>query len=282
MPLATSSEMMRPALNEGRAVGAFNCLNIEFARAVVDAAGELGQPVIVALTAGACNYAGWDALPAAVRGMAQRSSVPVCLHLDHGTTLEDVERALRAGFSSVMLDASMLPLDENIRLTRQAAEMAHAAGASLEGELGRIGGQEAGIESGIVLTEPGDVPRFIDESGIDSLAAAFGSVHQMKERRAVIDLELITRVAALTRLPLVLHGGSGVPFDMIQAAIQRGVAKVNIGTELQRTFSAALRRSVAAQPEEIDPRKLLKPATAALQAVVRDRIALFAGLKEDR
>ncbi|PNY79703.1 class II fructose-bisphosphate aldolase [Deinococcus koreensis] len=277
MPLVTSLDILPQAHAGGYAVGAFNCVNIEFARAVVGAAEELGQPVIVALTAGAANYAGWDALPAAVLGMAREARVPVCLHLDHGTSLAEVERALQAGFSSVMIDASALPLEENIRLTRAAAELAHAAGVGLEGELGRIGGKEDGIEAQSRLTDPQDVGRFVEESGVDFLAAAFGSVHQMAAREAVLDLGLVAQVDALAGRPLVLHGGSGVPFETVRGVIERGVAKVNIGTELQRCFCAALRQTLASRPDESDARKLLRPSIAAVQALVRERIALFSG-----
>lgn len=275
MPLVTTQELLPRALAGGYAVGAFNCVNIEFARAVVDAAQELGQPVIVAVTAGAATYAGWDALPAAVLGMARAAAVPVCLHLDHGRTLAEVERALQAGFTSVMIDASALPLEENIRLTRAAAELAHAAGVGLEGELGRIGGKEDGHEAQGRLTEPADVGRFVEESGVDALAAAFGNVHQMAAREAVLDLGLVERVSTLARRPLVLHGGSGVPFAALRGVIARGVAKVNIGTELQRCFTRTLRETLAARPDEADARKLLRPSTLAVQALVRERIALF-------
>lgn len=277
MPLATSLDILGPARAGGYAVGAFNCVNIEFARAVLGAAEELGQPVIVAVTAGAAKYAGWDALPAAVLGMAREASVPVCLHLDHGASVDEVEKALRAGFSSVMIDASALPLEENIRQTRAAGKLAHAAGVGLEGELGRIGGKEDGVEAEIVLTDPADVGRFVAESGLDFLAAAFGSVHQMAAREAVLDLDLVERVAALAGVPLVLHGGSGVPFETMRGVIARGVAKVNIGTEMQRAFSATLRETVAARPGEFDARKLLRPSVDAVRALVRERIALFSG-----
>ena len=277
MPLVTSMEILGPARAGGYAVGAFNCVNIEFARAVLGAAEETRQPVIVAVTSGAAKYAGWDALPAAVLGMAREASVPVCLHLDHGTSLGEVEQALRAGFSSVMIDASMLPSEENIRLTRAAADLAHAAGVPIEAELGQIGGKEEDIVSGGVLTNPDDVPRFVSESGLDFLAVAFGSVHQKERRDAVLDLELVGRIGRLTGVPLVLHGGSGVPFGSVRAAIARGVAKVNVGTELMRTFSRTLRHTLETRPGEWDARKLLAPSTAAARAVVLERIGVFSG-----
>ena len=275
MPLVTATEILAPARTDGYAVGAFNCINIEFARAVVDSAQALNSPVIVALTTGALKYAGWQALPAAVRAMADAASVPVVMHLDHGLNLPDIERALRAGFSSVMIDASEHSFEDNIRLSRAAAEMAHAAGASLEAELGQIGGKEEEIEAAGAMTDPTTVPEFVASTGLDVLAAAFGSVHQKAVRDAKLDLTRLEQISARTSVPIVLHGGSGVPFESVQAAIKRGVAKVNVGTELQRRFSRTLRETLNAQPDEWDARKLIAPSIRALEAIVRERIEVF-------
>jgi hypothetical protein len=182
MPLVTATEVLKPARAHKYAVGAFNCINLEYVRAVVDTAESLRSPVIVALTTGALGYAGWEALPAAVRAVAEAASTPVVMHLDHGQSLEDIRRALEAGFSSVMIDASHLPLEENILLTREAAQMAHAVGVSLEGELGQIGGKEEEIVSEGLLTDPEMVPYFVEATGLDVLAASFGSIHQKATR----------------------------------------------------------------------------------------------------
>ncbi|MFZ5992842.1 MAG: class II fructose-bisphosphate aldolase [Deinococcota bacterium] len=272
MPLATATEVLKPARAHRYAVGAFNCINIEYVRAVVDTAEGLHSPVIVALTTGALNYAGWEALPAAVRAVAEAARVPVVLHLDHGQSLEDIRRALEAGFSSVMIDGSHLPLEENITLTRQAARMAHAVGVSLEGELGQIGGKEEEIVSEGLMTDPETVPYFVEATGLDVLAASFGSAHQKTTRDTQLDLPRLERIAAATPLPLVLHGGSGVPADMLRAATARGVAKVNVGTELQRTFARILRETLQAHPEEWDVRKLLGPSVKAVASVVQERL----------
>ncbi|WP_018466139.1 class II fructose-bisphosphate aldolase [Calidithermus timidus] len=275
MPLVSATEVLKPARAHRYAVGAFNCINLEYVRAVVDTAERLRSPVMVAVTTGALSYAGWEALPAAVRAVAEAAHVPVVLHLDHGQNLEDIRRALEAGFSSVMIDASHLPLEENIALTRQAAQMAHAAGVSLEGELGQIGGKEEEIVSAGLMTDPETVPYFVEATGIDVLAASFGSVHQKATRDAQLDLPRLEKIAAATPLPLVLHGGSGVPTEMLQAATARGVAKVNVGTELQRTFARVLRETLKAQPEEWDMRKLLKPSINAIAAVVEERLGVL-------
>lgn len=153
--------------------------------------------------------------------MAEAARVPVVLHLDHGQSLEDIRRALEAGFSSVMIDGSHLPLEENITLTRQAARMAHAVGVSLEGELGQIGGKEEEIVSEGLMTDPETVPYFVEATGLDVLAVSFGSAHQKTTRDTQLDLPRLERIAAATPLPLVLHGGSGVPADMLRAATAR-------------------------------------------------------------
>ena len=275
MPLVTGLELLRPARAGGYAVGAFNCINLEYVRAVVNVAVELNCPVIVALTPGALKYSGWDALPAAVRAIAENVSVPVCLHLDHGTKLSDLEKAAKAGFSSLMIDGAALPYAENVAITRSAAEIAHRAGASLEGELGEIGGQEEDIVSHGVMTDPAAVADFVAQTGLDVFASSFGSVHQKSARDTRLDLERLERIAAATSAPLVLHGGSGVPDDQLREAIARGVAKVNVGTQLQRTYAQVLRETLAAKPDEWDVRKLLGPANAALEAMVRARLEVL-------
>jgi len=280
MALVTSKEILVPARQKGYGVGAFNCVNLEYVRAVLDSAMALRSPVIVAVTPGAAKYSGWEGFPAAIRAMAQAASVPVCLHLDHGSSPEEVEKALRAGFTSVMIDASHLPLGENIALTRRVVEIAHAAGVSVEGELGQIGGQEEHVESAGVLTDPEAVPGFVEATGLDVLAASFGSVHQKAARDAVLDLERLERIARATSLPLVLHGGSGVPFPTVQQAIARGVAKINVGTELQRTFTRTLRETLSAQPAEWDVRKLLGPSVKALGQAVRERLEVFGSVDQ--
>ncbi len=280
MALVTSKEILVPARQKGYGVGAFNCVNLEYVRAVLDSAMALRSPVIVAVTPGAAKYSGWEGFPAAIRAMAQAASVPVCLHLDHGSSTEEVEKALRAGFTSVMIDASHLPLGENIALTRRVVEIAHAAGVSVEGELGEIGWQEEHVESAGVLTDPEAVPGFVEATGLDVLAASFGSVHQKAARDAVLDLERLEHIARATSLPLVLHGGSGVPFPTVQQAIARGVAKINVGTELQRTFTRTLRETLSAQPAEWDVRKLLGPSVKALGQAVRERLEVFGSVDQ--
>lgn len=275
MSLVTANEILKPARAGKYAVGAFNCINLEYVRGTLEAAISLKSPIIIAVTPGAAKFSGWEAFPAAIRAMAAAAPVPVCLHLDHGTKLEEVEKALKAGFSSVMIDGAHLALEDNIALTQQVVKAAHAVGVSVEAELGEIGGQEEEIESAGVLTDPEAVPGFVEATGLDVLATSFGSVHQKAQRDAQLDLPRLERIAAATAVPLVLHGGSGVPFSTVQEAIARGVAKVNVGTELQRTFARVLRETVNANPSEWDVRKLLNPSIQALGEAVRERLEVF-------
>lgn len=275
MPLVTAAAILHPARQHGYAIGAFNCINLEYVRAVVKVALELRTPVIVALTPGALKYSGWEALPAAVKAIAAAVDLPICLHLDHGTKIADVEQAAKAGFSSLMIDGAALSYSDNVAITRAAAEIAHASGASLEGELGEIGGVEEEIVSGGVQTDPDAVPDFVMQTGLDVLATSFGSVHQKFARDTQLDLIRLERIAAATSAPLVLHGGSGVPDDQLRAAIERGVAKVNVGTQLQRVYAHALRETAIAKPDEWDVRKLLGPANSALEQVIRARLEVL-------
>jgi fructose-bisphosphate aldolase, class II len=256
MPLVTANDVLIPARASGYAVGAFNCINLEFVQACIAAAELENSPVMIATTTGALKYASWVGFPAAIRAMAQASSVPVVLHLDHGLKLEEVERALKAGFSSIMIDASHLSFEENVKLTKQAADLAHQYNVSLEAEIGQIGGKEDDIVADEALTDPGVVAEFVRLTGLDILAPAFGSAHQ-KTRGEI---------------SLVLHGGSGVPFEAMRQVIARGVAKVNLGTELQKTFSSKLRETIQADSSEWDGRKLFKPSIETLTNVMRDRM----------
>ena len=272
MPLVTANDVLIPARANGYAVGAFNCINLEFVQACIQAAEAENSPVMIATTTGALKYASWVGFPAAIRAMAEASAVPVVLHLDHGQTLEEIERALKAGFSSIMIDASHLPYGENIALTKKAAELTHAYGMSLEAEIGQIGGKEDDIVADEALTDPSVVEDFVRSTGLDILAPAFGSAHQKTRGDISLDLPRLEKIAAATPLPLVLHGGSGVPFEAMQNVIARGVGKVNLGTELQKTFSAKLRETFLANPSEWDGRKLFKPSIETLTNVVRDRM----------
>ncbi|OYX18449.1 MAG: fructose-bisphosphate aldolase [Rhodobacterales bacterium 32-66-9] len=239
MTLATLAEVLQPALRDGYAVPGLVCLGWEDARAYVRAAEAERAPVILQAGPGARAHmpvAIWGAM---FRALAEGASVPVVAHLDHGLTVEDCREAIAAGFSSVMVDGSALPLEENIRLTAEVAVLAHAAGVSCEGEIGVVGYAGGKASTG---TDPGEAGRFARETGVDALAVSVGNVHLQQDAGQGLDLALLRRIEVVTDVPLVIHGGSGVPLAQ-RAALAAGsrIAKFNIGTELRMAFGAALR-----------------------------------------
>lgn len=295
---------MRVLLEEAdrmnRAVGAFNVYNLESLQAVLAASEETQTPVIVATTPKAIRYAG-EAFSKTLHEALQNHSLPVALHLDHGRSIRDVVWAIRHGWTSVMLDASDRPFEENLRLTRQAVEIAHAVGVSVEGELGVLGGIEDEVQGDHPrLTDPDQAERFVKETGVDALAVAVGTSHGAYKFQGSpkLDLERIAVIKEKTGTFLVLHGASAVPPDlvaqaqrygaqlkgaqgvpdtMLQEAVRRGIRKVNTDTDLRLAFTAAVRTFLAQHPEIFDPRKILSEARKTMQAVVEHRIRVLNG-----
>lgn len=259
-------------------VGAFNCNNMEIVQAIIAAAEAENSPVIMQASQGAIKYAGLDYITAIARIAAESSNVPVALHLDHGTSFEQVTQCIRAGFSSVMIDGSKLPLEENIALTKRVIEMARAVGVSVEAELGKIGGTEDDItvsEQEALFTDPEEAELFVRETGIDALAVAIGTAHGRYKGVPKLALDLLKRIKAKVNIPIVLHGSSGVPDDAIISAIALGVRKVNIDTNIREAFCQAVRDKLAADLNEIDPRQILTPARAAATEIIREKIRVF-------
>lgn len=280
MPLVTLAEVLEEADAGGYAVGAFNCNNMEIIQGIIRAAEAEATPVIIQASQGAIKYAGLEYITALVQVAAAQTTVPVALHLDHGTDFKQILRCLRAGFTSVMIDGSQYPLQENIALTRRVAEIAHAMGASVEGELGRIGGTEDQIsvsEREATMTDPEEARHFAMETGVDALAVAIGTAHGRYQGTPELDFERLEAIARAVPVPLVLHGSSGVPDGDIRRAVKLGVRKINIDTDIRIAFVAAVRRMLAAAPEEIDPRKVLGPAREAITGVIRHKIQVFRG-----
>ena len=227
---------------------------------------------------GALRYAGLNYITAMVRAAAEEADVPVVLHLDHGTSFEQTMLCLRYGFSSVMFDGSRYPLEENIARTAKVAEVAHAMGATVEGELGKIGGTEDDIsvdEREAFFTDPAEAEQFVRETGIDALAVAIGTAHGPYKGEPVLDFERLAAIKKVVPVPLVLHGASGVPAESIRKAIELGVCKINIDTELRQAFVRGVQRVIREHPDEIDPRKILGPAKEAMKAVVKEKMCLF-------
>lgn len=274
MPIATGREILDAARAGGYAVGAFNCHTLGMITAVVGAASAEKSPVILQFTEGSIKTNGWEALSAVAHVAAVGAGVPVAIHLDHGASFALAIQAIRHGFTSVMIDGSQLPYAENVALTRQVVAAAHAAGVSVEAEIGHVGGvaDEQGSVHGW-LTEPADAERFWRDAGMDYLATAFGTAHGFYKETPRLDLSRIAEIARRVDLPLVMHGGSGVPEDQMRVAIACGIAKVNVATELKDAWARALRTYLTAQPGEMDPRRILGPAHAAVAAVAREDAA---------
>ncbi|MEA1964105.1 MAG: class II fructose-1,6-bisphosphate aldolase [Candidatus Aerophobetes bacterium] len=282
MALVTTKEMLRKAQKEGYAVGAFNTNNMEIVQAIIEAAEEERAPVILQASQGAIKYAGLDYIVAMARVASEAASIPVALHLDHGTDYYQNIRCLRAGFTSLMYDGSKLPFAENAANTRRIAEMAHACGIPVEGEIGQIGRMGASDEPGVALekvketmADPEEAAEFVKQTGLDSLAAAVGTIHGCRTPFAKLDVPRIEKIRDLTGLPLVLHGASGANDEEVKKGIAAGISKINIDTRIRIAFVKKIREFLPLYPDEIDPRKVLKPAKEAAKEVIRGRMRVF-------
>jgi fructose-bisphosphate aldolase class II len=270
MTRATLSEVLQPALRDGYAVAGLVCLGWEDARAYVAAAEAEGVPVILQAGPGARAHMPLPVWAAMFHSLADGASVPVVSHLDHGTSVEECAEAIKLGFTSVMFDGSRLPLDENIAQTRAIVEMAHQAGVSCEGEIGFVGYADGVASEG---TDPDEAARFSTETGVDAMAVSIGNVHLQTDQTAQIDRDRLARIEAVTNVPLVIHGGSGLPHDLRRDLAQTSaICKFNIGTELRMTFGAALRETLAARPDVFDRIALLSAVEAPLTQKAREVI----------
>ncbi|MFH1502495.1 MAG: class II fructose-1,6-bisphosphate aldolase [Candidatus Eisenbacteria bacterium] len=301
MPLVTGNELLVPARAHGYAVGAFNTSDLEITQAIFEAAAELRSPVMVATSQSALKYAGLDNIRAMVENLAAEADVPAALHLDHGTDEEAIRACVEGGWTSVMIDGSHHPFEENVAVTRRVVEMAHPRGVSVEAELGRLVGVEDEIavkEGQAVLTDPDEAVEFVERTGCDSLAVAIGTSHgaykfKSNPRLAIDRLE---QIASRVEIPLVLHGASavppdvvalaerygarlggakGVPAESIGEAIPHGIAKINIDTDLRLAFTGRVREILAESPEVFDPRKIMGAAKKGMREVVASKMKLF-------
>jgi fructose-bisphosphate aldolase class II len=280
MPLVPTARILRAAIRHDFAAASFNVIQIEHVEAVLDGAERASAPVILQISETAVAYHGGLApLAAACRAAAERAGVPAALHLDHATRFALVREASDLGFGSVMYDGSTLPWAENLRSTTEVADWCRDRSLLVEAELGEIGGKDGAHAPG-VRTDPAEAAEFTARTGVDALAVAVGSSHAMTERSAALDLPLIAALHAAVPVPLVLHGSSGVPDDVLTAAVAAGMRKVNIATHLNRLFTEAVRNALGADQKLVDPRKWLAPARAA----VSDEVARLLGVlgSEDR
>lgn len=278
MAFASFKEMLTDGLKNGYAVGQFNVNNLEFLQAIIETAEEERSPVILGVSEGAMKYMNIEYTAAMAKAAAEKVTVPVALHLDHGSSFDVVLKCIRAGFSSIMIDASHYPLAENIAKTKQVVDACHVLGIDVEGELGRIGGTEDDIsvdERDATLARPDEALRLVNEAGIDALAPAIGSAHGLYKGVPVLAFDRLQEIRDMTDVPLVLHGGSGIPDEDIRKAISLGVSKINVNTENQVSFTNKIREILNNDQKVYDPRKYLGPAREAIKDTVREKIRLF-------
>lgn len=294
MPLVTSKELLERAQAEGYGIGAFNANNMECVQAVIETAEEEQSPVILQVSQGAIAYAGLEFASMLVKTAAELATVPVVLHLDHGTDFLQNVRCLKAGFTSLMFDGSSLPLDENIAVTAKITEIAHACGVPVEAELGKIPKVEDNLTQEQVvalMADPAQAERFVEQTDCDSMAVAIGSVHGMKESIQPLNIERLDEIKRRTGIPLVLHGASGVLCTRadaaakgvklesyegtIEDAVKHGISKINVATELSMAFLRGMKEAFEARPGEKDMRKIILPGKKAVKDVVRFYIKLF-------
>ncbi|MFC0331829.1 ketose-bisphosphate aldolase [Paenibacillus sepulcri] len=277
MPLVSSTALLRKARAEGYCIPAFNVHTLEMLQAVTEAAEELNSPVILQSTTGTVKHLGAEYIAAAARTAAELSAVPIVLHLDHCSDFGIIARCVRAGYTSVMIDASMHPFEENVRQTSKVVELADAVGINVEAELGKIGGVEDHISVGedeAMLADPEECVRFVEQTSVHTIAPAIGTAHGLYKGTPNIDFNRISAIAESIEAPLVLHGGSGIPDDQVRRCIQLGMAKMNIATELRIVFTKAIKAVLDRDPGENDPRQYMKPAKEATKLFVKEKIRL--------
>lgn len=283
MGLESMTNMLKKAQEGKYAVGQFNINNLEWTQAVLEATKENNAPVILGVSEGAMKYmGGFKVVSAMVNALIETLGVtqPVALHLDHGSSFESCKEAIDAGFSSVMIDGSKLPIDENIAVTKQVVEYAHAKGVSVEAEVGCVGGNEDGVVGGVKYADANECKRIVDEAGIDALAAALGSVHGEYHGEPVLGFKEMEEIRDLTNMPLVLHGGSGIPEHQIKKSIELGHCKINVNTECQQAFTKRVREVLANDDKVYDPRKFLGPGKEAIKQVVTDKMIEFGSVNQ--
>lgn len=278
MPLVSMTDMLNKAFQNQYAVGQFNINNLEWTQAILQAAEEEQSPVILGVSEGAAKYmGGFKLITAMVKELmeSQGTTVPVAIHLDHGQSIENCKKAVDAGFTSVMIDGSHHPIEKNIEMTKAVVEYAHARGASVEAEVGTVGGEEDGVIGGVNYADLEECVRITKEGKADALAAALGSVHGPYQGEPKLGFKEMEEIANATKTPLVLHGGSGIPTHQVKKAIEFGHAKINVNTECQIEWTKAVREKLANDEKVYDPRKVIGPGKEAIVRVVKDKMQEF-------
>lgn len=255
--LTTSKEILLKAQAGGYAVGAFNVENMEMVQAVAEAAEELQSPVIMQTTPSTVKYAGLDYYLANVKTAAERVSVPVVMHLDHGSSFELAMQALRTGYTSIMIDGSHASLEDNIAVSRAVTDACRPSEIPVEAELGKVGGKEDDLDGGTdnPYTDPEEAKEFVERTGVDSLAVGIGTAHGIYKGEPKLQYDILSRIRDTVDIPLVLHGTSGVPDEAVKECIKRGICKVNYATDLRIAFTKGVNQIFAADADTIDPKK---------------------------
>ena len=276
--IVNAKKMLKEARDNGKCIAHFNINNLEWTKYILEKCNELQKPVILGVSEGAIKYmGGYNVVSHLVYSLVKdlNISIDVCLHLDHGSSVESCKKAIDSGFSSVMIDASKYSLEENINITKEVVEYAHSKNITVEAEVGHIGGVEDGIASGVLVASLDDCIKFVKETKVDMLAPAIGSVHGVYKGEPKLDFELLTSLKNNINIPLVLHGGSGIPEDKIIKAIKLGISKININTELQQAWHEGVLNFIEKKKDVYDPRKIITSGEENLKNVVEYKLKLM-------
>ncbi|MGX4599970.1 tagatose bisphosphate family class II aldolase [Faecalimicrobium sp. JNUCC 81] len=277
MSLISTKQMLLKAQEDGYSIPAFNIHNLETIQVVLQAASDLKSPVILAATPSTVKYANENYLLAIIEKASEINDIPVTFHLDHHENVEDIKRIITLGCKSVMIDASKYEFNKNVEIVKDIVDFAHKYGATVEAELGKLGGIEDDLvvdEKDSYLTDPNEAVEFVKLTGVDSLAVAIGTAHGLYKSEPKLDFDRLEKIRSMVDVPLVLHGASGVPYEAVQKATDLGICKVNIATELKIPFSSAIREYFKENPGASDPRQYLVPAKKAMYDVVVEKIKM--------
>ena len=274
MPLVTTEAMLKNAQAGGYAVGAFNAENMEMVMAIIDAACECAAPVIIQTTSSTLRYADPAVYAANVRALAEKALVPVAIHLDHGNSFELAVKSMYSGYTSVMIDGSQKPFEENIALTQSVVRVAASLGIPVEAELGTVGGKEDDLEASAGCTLPEEAAEFAERTGISSLAVAIGTAHGVYKSVPKLDVPRLMEIRKVVSVPLVLHGASGLSDDSIRACVREGICKVNFATELRIAYTEGVREVLSGDGKVFDPKVYGKEAMKRVKALVANRMAV--------
>lgn len=276
--MINATELLRAAKKNKKAIPQFNINNLEWTKYILEECNRLSQPVILGVSEGAIKYmGGYNVVVQMVKSLITdlEIKIPVVLHLDHGSSIESCEKAINAGFTSVMIDASKFPLAENIKITNAVIALAHPENVSVEAEVGQVGGQEDELTADLAYAKVDDCQEFIKQTQVDFFAPALGSVHGFYQGEPKLDFERMNKISELCDVPLVLHGGTGIPDDMIKHAISCGIAKININTELQAVWAQAVREKLTADNEVYDPRKIIGAGEQSIKTAIQEKLAIY-------